>query len=209
MALPLQGAYSASKHAVKAFTNALRMELMRERAPVSVTLIKPSAVDTPYKEHARNLTGAGSDPAAGLCDAAGRPGHPLRRRATRCGSWRSGSSGPILAFVAGLAPSLTEPMIAIIAPILQRDPNAAAKVRADNLYQAGADLRERAYHKGVRQESLYTAAQMRPKATLTMGLLAGLAAGAALFGGRRLTAQGRAGARSGALRALPRRSRAP
>ena len=58
LAIPLQGAYSASKHAVKGFTNVLRMELMREGAPVSVTLIRPSAIDTPYKDHARNLTGA-------------------------------------------------------------------------------------------------------------------------------------------------------
>jgi len=53
-AIPLQGMYSASKHAVKGFTDALRMELEAEGAPVSVTLIKPSAIDTPYKEHAKN-----------------------------------------------------------------------------------------------------------------------------------------------------------
>jgi short-subunit dehydrogenase len=53
-AIPLQGHYGASKHAVKAFTDALRMELEKDRAPVVVTLIKPGAVDTPYPEHARN-----------------------------------------------------------------------------------------------------------------------------------------------------------
>ena len=37
-AIPLQGHYSASKHAVKAFTDALRMELEKEGAPVSLTL---------------------------------------------------------------------------------------------------------------------------------------------------------------------------
>ena len=54
MAMPLQGHYSASKHAVKAFTDALRMELEKEAAPVSLTLIKPGAIDTPFPEHARN-----------------------------------------------------------------------------------------------------------------------------------------------------------
>ncbi len=53
-ALLLQGSYSASKHAVKGFTDALRMELEEEDAPVSVTLVKPSAIDTPYPEHAKN-----------------------------------------------------------------------------------------------------------------------------------------------------------
>jgi short-subunit dehydrogenase len=55
--VPLQGMYSASKHAVKGFTDALRVELMADKAPVCVTLIQPTAVDTPYPEHARNYLG--------------------------------------------------------------------------------------------------------------------------------------------------------
>src|SRR5206468_6321912 len=51
---PLQGMYCASKHAIKAFTEALRIELESDEAPVSVTLIKPAAIDTPFVEHARN-----------------------------------------------------------------------------------------------------------------------------------------------------------
>jgi NAD(P)-dependent dehydrogenase (short-subunit alcohol dehydrogenase family) len=42
---------SASKHAVKGLTDALRMELEDEHAP---TLIKPGPIDTPYPEHAKN-----------------------------------------------------------------------------------------------------------------------------------------------------------
>ena len=52
--VPLQGMYSASKHAVKGFTDALRIELEADGVPISVTLIQPTAVDTPYPEHARN-----------------------------------------------------------------------------------------------------------------------------------------------------------
>lgn len=52
--LPLQTMYSASKHAVKAFTDGLRMELEVDKAPVSVTLIQPTAVDTPFPERAGN-----------------------------------------------------------------------------------------------------------------------------------------------------------
>jgi len=53
-AVPLQAMYSASKHAVKGFTDGLRLELEADGAPVSVTLIQPTAVDTPYPEHAAN-----------------------------------------------------------------------------------------------------------------------------------------------------------
>lgn len=51
--VPFQATYCASKHAVKAFTDSLRLELAAERSPLSVTLIKPSAIDTPYLEHSR------------------------------------------------------------------------------------------------------------------------------------------------------------
>ncbi len=54
-AIPLQGMYCASKHAVKGFTDALRMELEEEGSPVVVTLIKPSAINTPYTKHAKNF----------------------------------------------------------------------------------------------------------------------------------------------------------
>jgi len=53
-AIPLQGTYCASKHAVKGYTDALRMELEEEGAPISVTLIKPSAIDTPYNSSFTN-----------------------------------------------------------------------------------------------------------------------------------------------------------
>jgi short-subunit dehydrogenase len=53
--VPLQGMYTASKHAVKGFTDALRVELeLIDELPVSITLIQPTAVDTPYPQHARN-----------------------------------------------------------------------------------------------------------------------------------------------------------
>jgi short-subunit dehydrogenase len=55
-AIPIQGMYSASKHAVKGFTDALRMELEHDNAPVSVTLIKPASIDTPFTQHAKNYT---------------------------------------------------------------------------------------------------------------------------------------------------------
>lgn len=53
--VPLLGIYSASKHAVKGFTDALRVEVQEfDKAPVSITLIQPSAVNTPFPQHAKN-----------------------------------------------------------------------------------------------------------------------------------------------------------
>jgi short-subunit dehydrogenase len=54
-AIPLLGMYTASKHAVKGFTDTLRIEIEElDQAPVSITLIQPTAVDTPFPQHARN-----------------------------------------------------------------------------------------------------------------------------------------------------------
>src|ERR1044072_4002519 len=55
IAIPIQGTYCATKHAVKGYTDALRLELEAEGSPMWVTLIKPSAIDTPYPQHAKNL----------------------------------------------------------------------------------------------------------------------------------------------------------
>lgn len=53
--VPLQGMYAASKHAVKGYTDALRVEVCEvDGAPVSITLIQPGATDTPFPQHARN-----------------------------------------------------------------------------------------------------------------------------------------------------------
>ena len=54
---PLQGHYAASKHAVKGFTDSLRLEVEESGAPVAITLIQPAAIDTPYPEHAKSYLG--------------------------------------------------------------------------------------------------------------------------------------------------------
>ena len=54
---PLTSSYSAAKHGVDGFLEALRVELQHEKAPVSVTQIMPAAVDTPFFENARTRLG--------------------------------------------------------------------------------------------------------------------------------------------------------
>src|SRR5262245_49243487 len=51
-AIPLQGNYCAAKHAMKAFTDTLRMELEEAGDAISVTLVKPGSTDTPLFEKA-------------------------------------------------------------------------------------------------------------------------------------------------------------
>lgn len=62
MSAPYHSAYSAAKHAVKGFTNSLRLELSHEGAPISVTLVKPGAIDTPFFEHAKNYLAGNPKP---------------------------------------------------------------------------------------------------------------------------------------------------
>lgn len=54
MPSPVLSSYTASKHAVKGYVDSLRLELMHEKAPVSVTLIQPSGINTPFVEKAFN-----------------------------------------------------------------------------------------------------------------------------------------------------------
>ena len=61
-AIPLQGNYCAAKHAIKAFTDALRMELEEEGAPISVTLVKPGSIDTPMFEKSKTYLGVEPQP---------------------------------------------------------------------------------------------------------------------------------------------------
>jgi short-subunit dehydrogenase len=54
IAFPIQGMYAASKHAIKGFTDAFRMEMEEAGEPISVTLIKPTSINTPFPAHAKN-----------------------------------------------------------------------------------------------------------------------------------------------------------
>jgi NAD(P)-dependent dehydrogenase (short-subunit alcohol dehydrogenase family) len=55
--LPLQSPYSAAKHGVEGFLEALRVELKHEGLPISVTSIKPAVINTPYYNKVRTKLG--------------------------------------------------------------------------------------------------------------------------------------------------------
>jgi NAD(P)-dependent dehydrogenase (short-subunit alcohol dehydrogenase family) len=57
-AVPLHAPYTASKFALRALYDCLRMELAQDGAPVAVTTILPASIDTPFFEHARSKLGA-------------------------------------------------------------------------------------------------------------------------------------------------------
>jgi short-subunit dehydrogenase len=59
-AMPLLGMYSATKQAIKAYTDALRIELMDDKLPIQVSLIRPTSINTPFSEHAANRLRSGT-----------------------------------------------------------------------------------------------------------------------------------------------------
>lgn len=108
MPAPVLSSYTASKYAVKGYIDSLRLELMHDKAPVSVTLIQPSGINTPFGEHSLNqMEGRSIVPppvyapeivAKSICHAAE---HPTRDMIV-------GGSGRAMTLLATLAPNLAD-----------------------------------------------------------------------------------------------------
>ncbi|MBZ0306234.1 MAG: SDR family oxidoreductase [Anaerolineae bacterium] len=56
-AIPLQVAYSATKHGVKGFIEGLRLELKRDHPYIQAVTIFPASINTPFFSHARSKMG--------------------------------------------------------------------------------------------------------------------------------------------------------
>jgi NAD(P)-dependent dehydrogenase (short-subunit alcohol dehydrogenase family) len=185
-AIPLQGAYSASKHAIKGFTDALRMELEQEHAPISVTLIKPSAIDTPYFRHAKNYMTVEPKPPAPVyapelvANAILRAAeHPVR-------DITIGGGGRLISAMGTALPRLTDLYMERSMFESQRS-DVPAEEGEGNLYaHSGQEGQERGEYRGmVRHSSLYTQTALSPgKALLAAGL------GLAVFAGIRSLTSG-------------------
>jgi short-subunit dehydrogenase len=185
-ATPLQSTYASAKHAVHGFTEALRMELEAEDAPVSVSLLHPGRIDTPYNEHAQSY--ADRHPvhrvyvytpetvAEAILYAAEHPARDLY----------IGSQAKALAIIGRLAPRLTDKAMERYMYWGQQDPDRPSPPREQSgLHQAGREpLRERGSHRGIRRRrSLYLSGQEHRRAR--DAALAGVASAAAVALARR------------------------
>ena len=178
-AIPLQGMYCASKHAVKGFTDALRMELEHDGAPVSVSLVKPSAIDTPYTVHAKNyLPHEPQNPppvyapelvADAILHCAARP---IRDVVV-------GGGGKFIASAGTYAPRLMDRVMEWTMFRAQETEKPARSRHASALYHPGEELQQRGNYAGsVWRTSAYTQASLHPLATSAVVIgLAGLALG--------------------------------
>jgi len=171
-----QGPYCASKHAVKAFTDALRMELEQESATISVTLIKPAAMDTPFQDHApirMDTPGVTVPPvvydphlvARAICFACETPRRDIY----------IGGGGAAISLAGALFPRLTDFVMEAVGRPLQTTEDRGRPEMRDNLHQARPGGAERSSLRNTqRRTSLLLEAQMAP--VTTIAAVAGLAA---------------------------------
>jgi len=173
--MPLQGTYCASKHAVKGYTDALRMELEKEGIPISVTLIKPSSIDTPYIRHARNLMSVEplNPPPVYAPETVAEAILHCVEHAER--DVVVGAAGMALAELGHHAPRLTDHLMQAAMFDLQQSDEPSAHNRTDSLHTASTDGDERNGYPGhVAESSLYTKASLRPRLVTALVVSAGL-----------------------------------
>jgi short-subunit dehydrogenase len=182
-AVPIQGMYSASKHAVKAYTESLRMELEADGLPISVTLIKPAAIDTPYIDHGVNHMEhhpthvppvySPSIVARAILSAAVNGGRDIR----------VGESGLMFAWMESFFPRLGDLMMErMMMDQGQSDPKLDEGVIRPNLRHAPSEegAVRGSYNGHVIGTSPYTDAQMHPVAAALVATGLGLATAAGL-----------------------------
>lgn len=173
MPSPLLGAYTASKHAVKGFTDSLRLDLMSAQAPISVTLIKPSAINTPFPEHGQNRMDEGANipppvyepqtVARAILHAASRPTREIT----------VGGGGKFQVIAYKLAPGLSNTLTSRVVPRLLRRPGAPPEGDS-NLYSAGRNERVRGDAPFSQPVSLFTELRTNPGLALGIGLTVGV-----------------------------------
>lgn len=181
-----QGVYSAMKHAVRGFTDALRMELEQEGAPVSVTLIKPNGIDTPYSEHARNKLGEPARIPPVVYDPELVARAILFAAENRKRELTVGGTGYMISKAGNLAPGLTDKVMELFGRTVQITDKPPRSGTNDNLFEPRRDGDTHSNREMyVRKQSLALEAQMRPLAAAA--ILGGVAAGLVALARRRRT----------------------
>ena len=182
-AIPIQGMYCASKHGVKGFTDALRMELEADKLPISVTLIKPAAVDTPYRLHARNYLGVEpkNPPPLYAPEIVAEAILHCAQHSKRDVFIGAGAKG--MATIGHFAPRLTDKYMEKSMIRQQQTDNPPNQADHHGLDEASGELAERGQQHGhVAETSLYTRAALHPKVTtLTSAALAGAGLAAVIW----------------------------
>ena len=187
-AVPLQGTYAAMKHAVLGFTEALRMDLVRDDAPISVTLIKPNGIDTPYPEHARNKM----DKPAAIPPIRYDPALVAKAICFACETPRRellvGGQGMMITQLGNLFPgTLDKVMEAMMGEEAQTSDAPPEPGTEDNLFESRKDGRERSNQGGyVRKRSYALEAQMHPAVTILAGVGAAAVGSAAYLASKAL-----------------------
>jgi len=174
-----QAPYSAAKHAVLALTTNLRMDVEREGLPISVTLIKPGGVHTPFPEHARNhmdepprVPQVIYDPRLVTDAILFAAAHPRRQIYV-------GGFAYLQSLLGRLFPRITDRIMEIAMVRAQQSrPHPGDGAMRDNLFGPKKDGSiDGTQPFPARGTSLFLAVQKRPATTFALG---GLAAGAAL-----------------------------
>ena len=178
MPLPLHGFYCAAKHAVKGFTDTLRLELKSDAAPVSVTLIKPAAIGTPFFEHAKNISGEEYTAPPPVYAPEEVASAILYAAAHRVRDIYVGGAGPLMTGMQRLSPSFMDWYQARDLPEPQVE--AAEGPGDGSLYEPGADGRVHGDSRHVAKGSIsfYTRAKTNP--AITGATIATLTAAGAL-----------------------------
>jgi len=169
-----QGPYCATKHAVQALTETLRMELERGKTGISVTLIKPGAIDTPFPEHARNFMNeparlppplyAPSVVADAILFACAHPRRTLY----------SGGGGLLSSMLGQMAPRLTDVIMEMTGTTVQQKPDDAGDAtRRDNLHHPRTDARRSSQKVHARRSSIALQIQKAPSPLLALAVLGG------------------------------------
>ena len=172
-AIPLQGNYCATKHAIKAFTDSLRMELEADGVPISVTLVKPGSIDTPLFQKAKTFMGVEPRPIPPVYapDVVAEVILHAAQHAVR--DVIVGGMGKIVSVGEKTSPRLTDKYMERSSLESQKGETAASAERPANLYSPlPQDGGEGGGFSGrVRKWSAYTEAALHPR--VGMGVLAG------------------------------------